>query len=177
VGYAGFVADSVVGLYQINVQPASGATGFPSHVSAFTDAANNPVSNAQLASGAQLPVTVSARGVAPQQTGVYLNVIGQLTVTPTPALGTKVTGSHSAAPFTTNGAQIASVAVTGGSGSYTISQVGLPSGFSMDSAGVITVTGPVTASNNVTVTITVQDAAAPTGTGFAGSTTIVFNIT
>jgi len=155
--YAGWVASSVAGLYQINVQiPASNST--------FTDASGNtgplPVNGSAL----HLPVVIQT-GTArfSQPSGVTLYVAGKLKVV---ASG-QVTGAANAA---WTGSQITA---TEGAAAYTyaVTSGTLPAGLALDpSSGAIT--GTPTASGTSTVVFTATDSG-----GWTGTVSVTFVIT
>jgi uncharacterized protein (TIGR03437 family) len=175
VTYAGFVPDSVAGLYQINVTLPTGTAAFTAgtpYTTNFTDPNGSVLDT--LIGGTTLPVYITSRTIPSQL--VTLNVKAQLDVVPTlTAGGTSVTAAHGSF---SNLQSIATFAVTGGSGTYHFAAPSLPAGFSIDaSSGAITVptAASVTASGTHTVTITVTDPSP--GTTFTGTATITFNIT
>jgi hypothetical protein len=157
ISYAGWVPDSIAGLYQINVQiPASNST--------FTDASG--VTGALPANGnsLHLPVVVTAgTGRVSQATGVLLYVHGALKVVSSGQTtgastvawtGTTITPSEGTSPYT--------FAVTTGT---------LPAGLTLD-ANAGTISGTPTTPGSATVTITATD-----NGGWTGKVTITFTIT
>ena len=173
VNYAGWVPDSVAGLYQINATLPSGTgttsaftTGTP-YTSNFKNATGQAVSLATMLAGTTLPVVVSFGGNS-SQAGVNLNVIVALKVTATPSSFSLTAGANSATALTT--------VTANGSGSYTFADTNtaLPGlGLSLNTGtGVITAAGAVTTNGSaVPVAIGVTD----NKTGATGSVTV--NIT
>ena len=177
VTYAGWVTDSVAGLYQINVTLPSGASSSANsaftagYVSNFKDANNNAVTANTLKSGVALPLQVSSGGVW-SQAGVTLNVSYSLTAT---ANHTSITGT--AASFAVGPTVIVQLGASNGSGNYSYADLSsaLPAGFHLNtSTGAITVTGTVSSTGGaVPVTITVTD----TSTNVTGTIVVTFNLT
>ena len=126
VSYAGFLPDSIAGLYQINAKlPVNGAA-------TFTNSAGATV--ASITALTQLPIIVTANGVA-SQTGVNLWVLPRLKVTGPSGAG--LTGTVGVLWSTSNNV----VAATEGTSPYLYSLTSglLPSGLSFNSTtGAIT---------------------------------------
>ncbi|HTX35823.1 MAG TPA: hypothetical protein VME43_12415 [Bryobacteraceae bacterium] len=169
VKYAGWVAGSIAGLYQINVQlPASTLTlKDPTNTTVVWDA--NPH---------QLPVVITANGVTSQPSGVNLWVQRTLLVT-----YTGVTTGTQGATWTQSGG----VVVADGSNTYTyaatatnasgapitLADLGLAinsgTGVISASSGSLSASAPVGAN---TITVTVTEAT----TGVTGSVTFTFTV-
>ncbi len=156
--YAGWVPDSVAGLYQINVR-------LPSSGSSFTDSAGAAVVAASLANPVSMPIVVTARGISSQISGVNLWVMGSLkmasTVTTT---GTKNVTVWAGSVTASEGAPAYTYAVANGSPA-------LPAGLSLD-ANSGAITGTPTVDSAATVVITATDS-----NGWTGNYSITFNIT
>ena len=145
ISYAGWVADSIEGLYQINVQLP------PSTSSFVTSNGTGPVTTA-----IQLPVVVTA-GTGTSQPGVNVWVVPQLTVT-APAV---VTGAIGAA-WTTD-----ATTASGGSGpyQYALTSGVLPLGLKFNTDGSISGTPALNTSGYQELTVTATDSATPAVTG------------
>jgi hypothetical protein len=167
VTYAGFVADTVAGLYQINVQlPASTSTFYPN----WTPSANG-TSLAGISQPVQLPVHVTLGGVT-SQNNVTVWVAPRLLMTGPAVNGT--TGYVDA----TVGTVYSGGGVTAyeGTGSYVYSVTSgvLPSGLNLNtSTGAITGTPNAGTGGIYAVTISATDAAVIPVTG---SYSLTFNV-
>ncbi|MGD0772665.1 MAG: putative Ig domain-containing protein [Candidatus Solibacter sp.] len=159
VAYAGWVANSVAGEYQVNVRLPGSAAG------AFTSASGAAIAP-PLAAAVQLPVVVAARGVA-SQPGVTIWVTPRLKVTgPSalqgasgvswPASGNLVTASQG-----TPGYQFA---VTGGS---------LPAGLTLGATSGAISGIPAAAKGSYVLTVTATDSAA---SPLSGSVTFTLTV-
>jgi len=148
VTYAGWVADSIEGLYQINVQLP------PSSSSFITNSGTGPVTAAT-----QLPVVVTA-GSASSQSGVTVWVVPQLTVT-APSI---VSGPIGAAWPT---GSTAMVTAAGGQSPYRYALASgvLPLGLKFSSDGSITGTPALYTSGYYDLTVTATDSATIPVTG------------
>jgi trimeric autotransporter adhesin len=169
IAYAGWVPDSVAGLYQINVMLPS-TTAVVSNLPTFVDATGATVTWGDLAgsTGWQLPVVISSNSVYSQPTGVYVNVKGRLQVTAPSVL----TGTNGVA-WTTG--STTSFTVTGGpsSASYTFSETTPWSGalgLTLNSDGTVTGTAGTAASYSVSVTVT------DSVSGFTGTLAVTYVI-
>lgn len=148
--YAGWVPDSVAGLYQINVQlPAKGV--------ALTDSANNALASG-LTTGVQLPVTVTV-GSATSQTGVNIWVRPRMTMTPTNG-GPYTATAGSLSGAATTPVALDTVTATGGTAGYTYAVTAASgtatSSFAVSAGGAVTIEAPL-AAGSYTVTITATD--------------------
>jgi uncharacterized protein (TIGR03437 family) len=147
VVYAGFVPDTVAGLYQVNATlPASGA-------GPFTTASGASVST--ITAAVQLPVVVTANSVA-SQTGGNLWVAPRLKVVGPSGAG--LTGTVGIPWSTSNNAVVA----TEGNGTYrySLSSGLLPSGLTLNAlSGAITGTPAANTAGTYTVTVTATDSA------------------
>jgi len=171
VKYAGWVAGTVAGLYQINVQlpPSTAASGH------FTTTAG--ATPTVLTAPVQLPVVVTSNNVS-SQAGVYVWVAPSLKVEPIPG-----DGSYTFVTSGTVGAAWASsnnlVTATEGTGPYTYAVTSglLPAGLSLVNNGTTaSISGTPaagTAGNNYVVTVTATDSAAIPLTGTATFTLTV----
>lgn len=147
VTYAGWVSDSVVGQYQVNVRLPGSAAG------TFTSASGQALTP-PLTGAVQLPVVITARGIA-SQPGVTIWVAPRLRLTaPTalqgtagvawPASGSQVKASQGAAPY-----------------QYAVTRGSLPAGLTLDPAsGAISGIPTAAAKGTYSITITANDAAA-----------------
>lgn len=151
IQYAGWVASSVAGLYQINVQmPASNAT--------FTDASGSVGTLPADGTILHLPVVIQAPTGKFSQAGVTLSVAQSLLVTPsgqtTGPVNVLWTGTQLTASDSNQGSPTYAYTVTSGS---------LPAGLSLTGAtGAIA--GTPTATGNSTVVFTATDQGGVTGT-------------
>ena len=156
--YAGWVADTIAGLYQINVRlPGSGAGPFTLQGGALT--------GSSLTSPVQLPVTITANGIT-SQTGVTLWVSPSLkVVAPTTLTGTAGTawGVSNNTVVATEGTSTYRFAITSGL---------LPAGLVMSSVGVMSGTPAANTAGTYLVTVTATDSASLPLTG-----TVSFTIT
>jgi len=173
--WAGWVENSVAGLYQINVQlPSATAEG------GFTYAPASPADTTMGATPVLLPVVVTtpANSKTSQSAGVNLWVVQGLLATVTGA-GSAV-GPPTSPVYTLSGAHgtaLSSLAVVGteGTGPYTYqvaSNSNLPSDLTLNSDGTITGTPGSDMEGTTTVVFTVTDA-----NGLTGNVSIIFNIT
>jgi len=149
VVYAGFVPDSIAGLYQINVllpgtTPGSGA---------YTTASGASLSS--ITAPVQLPVVVTSNGVS-SQAGVTMWVIPSLKVTPPSGGG--LTGTVGI-PWSSSSNVV--IATEGTSPySYKLTSGLLPAGLSMNAAtGVISGTPSANSAGTYMVTVTATDSA------------------
>ena len=175
--YAGWVADSIAGLYQVNVQ-------LPSTVGTFTLPDSSTITN--ITAPTQLPIVVKANNIS-SQPGVTVWVAPRLKVDP-PA-DSALTGKVGAQWPNTNNSVVAS---DGASSNYTYAVTGglLPAGLALNpttgaitgvpaantaGAYVITVTAtdtaqiPVTGSVTFTLTVTGGLVMTPSGNNTAGT--------
>ncbi len=171
VKYAGWVAGTVAGLYQINVQlpPSTAASGhFTTTAGATPTTLTTPV---------QLPVVVTSNSVS-SQSGVYLWVTPSLKVEPILGDGsyTFVTSGTVGVPWSGSNNLITA---TEGTSPYTYAVTSglLPAGLSLVNGGTTaSITGTPaagTAGNNYVVTVTATDSAAVPLTGSATFTLTV----
>ncbi|MBI2689163.1 MAG: putative Ig domain-containing protein [Acidobacteria bacterium] len=147
VTYAGWVSDSVAGLYQVNVRlPGSGA-------GPFTNAAGSPVS--AITTPVQLPVVVT-RGGRSSQAGVNMWVARRLKVAGPSGAG--LTGTVAVAWSSSNN----SIVATQGTAPYryALSSGVLPTGLSLNTTtGAISGTPLAGTAGSYAVTVTATDAA------------------
>ncbi len=161
VVFAGWVADSVAGLYQINVQ-------MPVRSSNFTDV--NNASGPALTTPLHLPIvvstTVNSVTMTSQPTGANVWVVGGLKVVPT---GTQSgAGGSTGTPWGTSG-----VSATGtGTYTYAVTSGSLPVGLTLSSGGVISGTATSDSGTTWPVTITATEG----GTGVTGSVNVTYTI-
>jgi uncharacterized protein (TIGR03437 family) len=157
VTYAGFVENTVAGLYQINVQlPPTYTNGQPLHPDFPTNSAGAAITTLKTAT--QLPVFVTVGAGAPSQAGVMLSVIPRLLMTAPSNLTTLQVGHFwTGTVLAQEGTGNITFAVTSGA---------LPSGLTLASTtGIISgIPGPNT-NGNFTVTVTATDSASVPLTG------------
>ena len=145
VSYAGWVADSVAGLYQVNVTLPGSQAG------PFTDVAG--VSHSTITAPVQLPIIVTA-GSNPSQTGVSIWVAPRLKVT----APTLLTGQVGVAWGSSNNAVAASEGTT--SYRYAVTSGVLPTGLSLSAtSGAITGTPAAGTTGSYVITVTATDSA------------------
>ena len=149
VTYAGWVASTIAGLYQINVTlPLT--TAAP-----FLDPNGNTIAATGLTNALQLPVVVTSNTVH-SQTGVTLYVQQRLQVTAPTAL----TGAVGNPWAVSNNVVIASLGTS--PYRYTITSGLLPPGLSMDStSGIISGTPNANTAGSYTLTVTSTDSSVP----------------
>ena len=161
VKYAGWVADSIAGLYQVNVQlPGTGVTFYP----------NYPATTGSIAAitiPVQLPVQVTAGGKT-SQPGVTVWVAPRLKVLAPTALTGKVGASW---PSSNNVVQASEGT---GNLSYMVTAGTLPQGVLLDSAsGAISGVPALYTVGTYPITVTVTDSAATPVTGSVSFTLTV----
>jgi uncharacterized protein (TIGR03437 family) len=145
VGYAGWVAGSIAGLYQINIKLPGSAAG------PFTDATGATVSS--ITAPVSLPVVVTANSLT-SQSGVTLWVAPRLKVVAPTAL----TGTVGTAWASSNNSVVASEGTS--PYRYALTSGLLPSGLSLNtSTGAITGTPAANTAGSYTVTVTATDSA------------------
>jgi uncharacterized protein (TIGR03437 family) len=155
VSYAGWVADSIAGLYQINVK-------LPGRASGTFHPANNGATFTNLLSPAYLPIVVSFGGHSSQSSGVNLWVAPQLKVTGPSGAG--LSGTVGTAWGSSNN----TVTATEGTGpySYAVTSGLLPSGLILN-AGAITGTPTANTNGQYIVSVTATDSSNIPVTGTA----------
>lgn len=164
VTYAGWVAGTIAGLYQMNVTLPLSAGG------PFTDINGNSVTEAGLAKAVALPVTVTSNSVA-SQTGVSLWVQRRLAIS---APGT-VSGNVGQPWVTTGGANLTTASDGTGPYSYTITKGLLPPGLTLNpTTSAITGTPNAGAAGTYQITVTATDSSLPTP--LTGSVTFTLTI-
>jgi len=154
VTYAGWVADSVAGQYQVNVRLPGTAAG------PFTSTTGAPIA-APLAAPVELPLVVTARGRS-SQPGVTIWVAPRLKVTGPSGAGLK--GAAGAVWSATGNL----VAATQGTApyQYAVSAGSLPAGLTLDAAsGAISGTPAAASTGSYLLTVTATDSAASPLTG------------
>lgn len=171
VNFAGWVTDSIAGLYQVNVQLPSLTGG------SFVDVNGNPVTS--IAGPTQLPVQV-VLGSGGSQTMSQSNV----TIWVTPRLKVKdPDGNVTANPLNTLtetctvgvSCTIPAVTATGGSSTYlfTLTSGLLPSGLSFSNAGVISGIPAASTGGQYTLTVTATDTS---NIPVTGTVTFIFTV-
>ena len=165
--YAGWVADTVAGLYQLNVTLPGRAAG------PFLTAAGTMTASATLTAPVQLPVVITANGVT-SQAGVTMWVTPRLQVAPPTLAGltgtvgvlwsTSLTGGNSYKVVATEGASTYRYALTSGL---------LPAGLTLSAAGFIAGTPAANTAGAYVVTVTATDSANLPVTGTATFTVTV----
>jgi uncharacterized protein (TIGR03437 family) len=176
VDYAGWVADSIAGLYQINAT-LPGTTG-TFYTSVGDDCATYSGSVTNISQPTQLPVCVETADHKLSQTGVMVWVAPRLVVAaPTDATGSPAVLAEKVGAAATSGAGHA-VLATEGSGSgytYAITSGVLPSGLSLTTGGQITGTPAMGTMGSYPVTVTATDTSTPPITGTVSFTVTVGN--
>ena len=160
VTYAGFVDDTVAGLYQINVQlpPTTGGPFYPNW-----PATTNPI--ATLSAAATLPITFTV-GTTPSQSGVTLQVAPALLMTAPANLTTLGVGQ--AYTGTVGAAQVPNSPVTF---ALAPSSGPLPTGLDLNvNTGVISGEPAVNTAGNYPITVIATDTSTPPVTGSVGFT-------
>ncbi len=154
--FAGWVADSIAGLYQVNVQ-------LPASTSGMTDASGS--SAALVSTVRQMPVVMTTPdGRSSQPTGVTLVVERNLGMTAPTAL-TAAHGSPIAGDSTTT------VVAADGTASYTYATSSPLDGLVLSSGGVLS--GTPTTAGSFTITVTAVDVSSPVITGSVTFTFVI----
>ena len=164
VKYAGWVPDSIAGLYQINVQ-------LPSRMGSFTDSLGNTISN--ITAPVQMPVVVTANGVH-SQPGVTMWVAPRLKVLP-PSAPLNLTGTVGV-PWNNGATANTNVAVSQGAAAYyyMITSGILPLGLTLDAnQGYISGTPAANTAGSYLITVSVVDSSAIPITGSATFTIVI----
>jgi hypothetical protein len=170
IGYTGWVADSVAGLYQSNVTLPSA----PSSPAYFVDAAGTHLTS--IASPVQLPIVITSNSVSSQQPGTNLglNPGATLWVKP-PQLAVSTPGVLSVS--TAGGAWTPSMTASGGTAPYTFAVDGSASPatgglvFTVATPTLTFVSAPTTTGVYI-ITVTATDA-----NGLTGSNTFTLTVT
>lgn len=146
VTYAGWVADSVAGLYQMNVRLPSSTGGYTTSAGASLTAITTPV---------QLPVVVTA-GARSSQTGVSIWVARRLKVAPPSGAG--LTGTVNTAWSGSNNLVVATLGTS--PYRYALTTGILPTGLTLNpSTGAISGTPTAGTAGSYAVTVTATDSA------------------
>jgi uncharacterized protein (TIGR03437 family) len=163
VKYAGWVNNSIAGLYQVNVQ-------LPSRTGVFTDYLGNTLTN--ITAPTQLPVVITSNKLT-SQAGVNIWVAPRLKVLP-PTAPAGLAGTVGV-PWNNGSAAGAGVSASQGTGSYQYQLSGLlPDGLNLDpNSGVIFGTPSAGTAGTYVVSVIVTDAAVPPVSG----TTVPFTLT
>jgi hypothetical protein len=168
VQFAGWVAGSVAGLYQINVQIPINSSNFvnPANPSGITETASSIMT---------LPVVVTSHsnGVPSQSAGVNVYVVDSLLVT----TSGQITGNAADAAWTSgfavnagDGSGTYTYAVTASTGAQTLAQLGLQIS---SSTGAVTALGSSLTDGVATITVTATDTSSPFLTG---SVTVTYTV-
>jgi hypothetical protein len=161
VTYAGFVADTVAGLYQINVQLPGTSGG------SFQPVSGSPIST--IVAPVQLPLVITSNSI-PSQAGVSVWVTPRLQVTPPTGAG--LTGTVGIAWSASNNVVIASEGTS--TYKYALTSGLLPAGLSLGAAsGAITGTPAANTAGTYVVTVTATDSA---NVPVTGSTTFSLTV-
>ena len=155
VKYAGFVADSIAGLYQVNVL-------LPQNSGTFTNAAGATVTG-PITVATQLPVTVSIANTGnTSQSGVNIWVTPKLNFTSPPSSVTGITGTTGVFMTTT----IVAIEALNAGYHYVVTAGALPVGLTLNqTTGVLSGTPSSTSAGSYPITITASDSSTPPVTG------------
>lgn len=152
VAYAGFVADTVAGLYQLNVPlPSTTGTFYPNY-----PLTNNPITN--ITAPVQLPLQITLNGVS--QPGVTIWVAPRLKVTDPPGNTTQnpLDVISTTVGVTYSGTVTATETATGTTYSYAVTSGLLPTGLALNgTTGVISGKPAANTAGSYTVTVTATD--------------------
>jgi hypothetical protein len=161
LGYSGWVADAVAGLYQVNA-----TLGNVTGAGSYTDAAG--VALAHIIAPVQLPVVITSNAVA-TQSGVTMWVMPALTISGGPGLTTShATGSNTLTAYTGSGSAVSSP-------TYTWTYSPAPSGLAPASGGTgatLVFTHTPTAQGVYLLNITATD-----NNGVAANKTLQYTVT
>ncbi len=175
VSFAGWVADSIPGLYQVNAQlPSSTAVGI-TNGGVFTTTSSTTPTLAAITGAIELPITVTSSSGTASQNSVTIFVQRQLYMGTTPLTNgvwndsTAITVGVPYDSHTNNKL----VTATDGNGSYSYALTGglLPSGLFLNSDGSISGTPGANTGGTYTITVTATDTSNPPITG-----TITFSL-
>jgi hypothetical protein len=166
VTYAGWVADSIAGLYQVNATlPKTGSTYFAAGATCTT--ADNGTSIGTITTAQELPLCIKTKDGKYTQAGVTIAVAPRLdvsqpsAVTGTPAVLPEKVYVPDPADATTK------VTAAEGSGPYTfaITSGTLPTGLAMNTSGQFTGTPAPGSAGSYPITVTAKDNNTPAMTG------------
>ncbi len=152
VAYAGFVADTVAGLYQLNVPlPSTTGTFYPNY-----PLTNNPITN--ITAPVQLPLQITLNGVSQPGVTIWIaprlkvtDPLGNTTQNPLDLVSTTVGVTYS-------GTVTATETVTGTTYSYAVTSGLLPTGLALNGAtGVISGKPAANTAGSYTITVTAKD--------------------
>jgi uncharacterized protein (TIGR03437 family) len=175
VKYAGWVADSIAGLYQVNaILPSTTGTFYTgtSNCSDFTDSITN------ITRPTQLPICVQSKDGKYSQAGVSVWVAPRLVVAaPTDMTGSPAVLVEKVGAAAASGAGHAVVATEGSGSGYTYALTSgvLPSGLSLTTGGQITGTPAMGTMGDYPVTVMATDSSTPAITGTVSFTVVVGN--
>jgi uncharacterized protein (TIGR03437 family) len=170
IGYSGWVADSVAGLYQVNATPPAS----PSSPAYFVDAAGSHLSS--ITSPVQLPVVLTSNSVMTQQPGSDLGISPGATVwVQPPSLSITTPGTLSVT--SAGGSWTSTMTASGGTAPYSFKVDGLASPatggltYTVSSPTLSFVLAPATTGVYI-ITVTATDA-----NGVTGSNTFTLTVT
>ncbi len=166
IDYAGWVADSIAGLYQVNATLPSTTGTF--YTSVGDDCSTYSGSITNITQPTQLPVCVKTKDDKYSQTGVMVWVAPRLVVAAPPDIaGTPAVLTEKVGAAAATGAGHAVVATEGSGAGYTyaITSGVLPSGLSLTTGGQITGTPAMGTMGDYPVTVTATDTSTPPITG------------
>jgi hypothetical protein len=172
VKYAGWVADSIAGLYQVNATlPSTTGTFY----TATADCVNYTGAITNVTQPTQLPVCVQSCDGTYSQPGVMVWVAPRLVVdAPTAASGTPATLQEKVgAPASGTGHAVIAHEGSGSGYTYAITSGVLPSGLSLSSGGTIAGTPAMGTVGSYPVTVTATDTSTPAITGTVSFTVAV----
>jgi uncharacterized protein (TIGR03437 family) len=175
VNYAGWVADSIAGLYQVNATLPSTTGTFYTTTS---DCSNYSDSITNITRPTQLPICVQSADGTYSQAGVMVWVAPRLVVaaptdmTGTPAVLVEKVGAAAASG---NGHKVTATEGSGSGYSYAITNGVLPSGLSLTTGGSISGTPAMGTMGSYPITVTATDTNTPPITGTVSFTVTVGN--
>jgi hypothetical protein len=165
VTYAGWVADSIAGLYQVNATLPKTAEGTYKNAGATCATAGATIGSGSITAATDLPICVKTKDGKYSQAGVTISVAPRLYVTvPTDATGTPKVLSEKVGKQATPGAGH-KVNVSEGTPGYTfaLTSGALPSGLTLASDGQIAGTPATGTVGRYPITVTATDSAGMTG--------------
>ena len=165
VTYAGWVADSIAGLYQVNATLPKTAEGTYKAAGATCASTGATLGSGSITSALELPICVKSKDGRYSQTGVTIAVAPRLYVTePADATGTPKVLSEKVGKLATTGATH-KVNVSEGTPGYTfaLTSGALPSGLTLATDGQIAGTPATGTVGRYPITVTATDSLGMTG--------------